>query len=135
LHPHKFCTTGDSSLANSATFTLVSRGKLEESITRDKHPIISFLCCSVCLFSWLHYEMYITYKYNCPSRIVFLLFASSCVSMTNNNNNSTVYAAIFINLGYTKCFDRNGSSSSVSSYILFNYWISIQLWSKHVVRV
>jgi hypothetical protein len=38
--------------------------------------------------------------------------------MTNINTNSTVDATIFINLGYAMCFDPNGSSSSVSSYIL-----------------
>jgi hypothetical protein len=46
---------------------------------------------------------------------LFLLFASCCVSMTNNNTNSTVYATIFINLGYITCFDPNGSHSGVSS--------------------
>jgi hypothetical protein len=42
----------------------------------------------------------------------------------NNNTNSTVYATIFINLGYTTCFDPKGSSSGVSSYILCTYRIA-----------
>jgi hypothetical protein len=55
---------------------------------------------------------------------LFLLFASCCVSITNNNTNLTVYATIFINLGNTTCFNPNGSSSGVSSYTLFTHWIA-----------
>jgi hypothetical protein len=46
----------------------------------------------------------------------------------NNNTNSTVYATI--NLGYTICFDPNGSSSGVSSYTLFTYCIAT--WDSHI---
>jgi hypothetical protein len=42
----------------------------------------------------------------------------------NNNTNSTVYVTVFINLGYTKCFDPNGPSSDIYNYTLFAYWIS-----------
>jgi hypothetical protein len=55
---------------------------------------------------------------------LLLLFASCSTTVTNNNTKSTVYATVFINLGYTTCFDPNGSSSGVSSYILFTYWIA-----------
>jgi hypothetical protein len=49
---------------------------------------------------------------------------------TSNNTNSTVYATVFINFGYTTCFDSNGSSSDISSYTLFTYWIAT--WDSHI---
>jgi hypothetical protein len=50
--------------------------------------------------------------------------------MANNNTNSDIYAVILTNLGYITCFDPNGSSSGVSSYILFTHWIA--MWDSHI---
>jgi hypothetical protein len=44
--------------------------------------------------------------------------------MTNNNTASIVYSKIFVNFGYTTCFDPKESSSGVSTYTLFTYWLA-----------
>jgi hypothetical protein len=60
---------------------------------------------------------------------LFLLFASCCVSMTNNDTYLTVYATNFIN--YTTRFGPNGPSSGVSIYTLSTYWIAT--WALYIL--
>jgi hypothetical protein len=57
------------------------------------------------------------------------LFASCCISITNNDTNiqqSTQQYFLFI---YTICFDHNGSSSGVFSYTLFTIELQRQIYT------
>jgi hypothetical protein len=64
-------------------------------------------------------KLHWTFHFSCFAHARYLVHLR-----TTNNKNSTVYTTVFINLGYTTCFNPSGSPSGVSSYTLFIYWIA-----------